>query len=247
MAARLAEQLQVCLRDRASLGYSGFLVGMSGGVDSAVCARLIVDAVGEAATAAVVDLGDELEAVDAAWRQAETIGLRCRIIDARAIYTAQRGLVREQTMMSRIHLRSRLITSILFQLADNEHSLVIDTTDRSELELRLYEEGRRGNVAPLADLYKSEVFVVAEQMGLGDLRSRPSGCPDLDNEDAFGLPWDQLDWFIDALATGRNPTDIQHETGIDGAWLSALVHRIRSQSLRTDLVRLRVGSRSQAD
>ena len=239
----LGRQLGRYLAERESLGYKRFVVGLSGGVDSAVCAQLVSDAAPGAVQAVVVDLGDSTEEVHLGAELAATMQLPCTVINAADAFEAQLRLVPEGSIIGQIHLRSRIITSLLFQVADVSHGVVVDTTDRSEEILRLYEEGRRGNVAPVIDLYKSELYAMANTMGLGELSE--SGCPDLNNLDAFGLAWQQLDAILDALANRESVPSLMERTGLDPVWVERLERRIRVQPLRTDIVHLRPASSRQ--
>lgn len=239
LRGNLGVHLARYLAERAVLGYRCFVIGLSGGVDSAVCAQLARDAAPGAVHTVVIDLGDAPDETHIGIQLAEAMALPCTVLEAGDAYAAQCRVMPDGPLIGRIHLRSRLITSLLYQFADGCRGLVIDTTDRSEEILRLYEEGRRGHVAPVIELYKSELYAMAAAMGLGKLSA--SGCPDLNNLDAFGLDWRHLDAMIDALATGTSTDALATATGLDLAWLERLAQRIRVQPLRTDLVRLGVG------
>lgn len=238
--ASLSAQLRAYLSERAVLGYCCVVVGMSGGVDSAVCAQLAIDAAPGDVRAVVVDLGDAPEDTDRGRAQADALSVPCTVLPAKDLLVASQQLVAGLPAIGRVHLRSRLISLGIFQVADASDGLVIDTTDRSELILRLYEEGCRGHVAPIVDLFKSEVYALADAMGLGTFAR--SGCPGLNNEDAFGLPWSQLDFFLEALASGATLAELEEATGMDRLWLERLARRVRLQPLRTELVELRIGT-----
>jgi NAD+ synthase len=235
----LARQLGRYLAERAALGYRCLVVGLSGGVDSAVCAQLVRDASPGAACGVIVDLGDADEEVRIAAKLADAVDIPCTVLDGRAVYLAHRDVMPERHLISRVHARSRVITSLLFQYAESCEGLVVDTTDRSEEILRLYEEGGRGHVAPVIDLYKSELYAMVEAMGLPTTAT--SGCPDLDNMEAFGLPWSQLDAVLDRLAAGASVANLTETLGLDEIWLAKVAQRVRMQPLRTEPVRLTVG------
>jgi NAD+ synthetase len=234
----LTRQLQAHLADRIVLGYESLVVGLSGGVDSAVCARLVQDAAPGASHGVIVNLGDAVEEVRIAQQVAVEVGIPVTVLDGRPVFRAHLAVMPERRMISRIHARSRLITSVLFQFADNCGGLVVDTTDRSERILCLYEEGQRGHVAPVANLYKSELYAMAASMGIGELTA--SGCPDLDNLDAFGLAWSQLDGVLDLLTSGAAVEALASTYGLDEAWLWKLAWRLQMQPLRTNYARLGV-------
>ncbi len=237
----LARLLAGYLNDRSHLGYDRLVVGLSGGVDSVVCAQLAWDAAPGAVNAVIIDMGDGVDGdeTEFAVQLAESIGIPHVVLDGRSTYAAHRQIVQERRVISRIHMRSRLLTSMIFQVADNLGGLVVDTTDKSEVILRLYEEGQRGHVAPIIDLYKSELYAMATEMGLGVVSGRASGCPDLNNFDAFGMEWGPLDAVLRELAELRSPPDeIAQRYDLDLAWLNRLERRIRTQPLRTAHVRL---------
>jgi NH3-dependent NAD+ synthetase len=225
------------LRERHSLGYECFVVGLSGGVDSTVCAQLLKHSVPQHTYGVIVDFGDADDEVQIAEKIASTLDISYAVLDGRAVYSAHRALAKDERLISRIHVRSRLITSMLFQVADNRDGLVVDTTDRSEDILCLYEEGQRGHVTPLIDLYKSELYVMAKKMGFGELRQ--SGCVDLDNSKAFGLPWAELDAILDAVISGVTVEELATNYGFSTSWLSKLAWRVHMQPLRTRHVSLR--------
>lgn len=237
----LTRQLATFLLGRRSAGYEQLVVGLSGGVDSAVCAQMAWEGAPDAATAVIVDMGDggPTDDVEFAVQIADRIGIPYRLLDGRPAYFAHQQAMEENRLISRIHVRSRVIVSMVAQFADNYNGLVVDTTDRSEEILHLYEEGWRGHVAPVVELYKSDLYAIADKMALGDVVERRSGCPDLDNFDAFGLKWDQLDWVLDQLVSvGTPPDQIAAESGLDEAWLGRLIRRIETQPMRTGRVRL---------
>lgn len=234
--ADLGRKLRNYLTERGELGYRCFVIGLSGGVDSAVCAQLALDAAPSAVRAVVVELDDAPEETELGMQCASAMGVPCTVVKGREALDAQLRVAPSTSVMGRIHVRSRLITSLLFQVANECEGLVIDTTDRSEDLLGLYEEGRRGNVAPVSGLYKSELYAMAHEMGLGDFSE--SGCPDLRNSDAFGLQWSQLDAILELLARAVPIDSIARRSGLETAWIKALERRMRLQPLRTDHVAL---------
>jgi NH3-dependent NAD+ synthetase len=241
----LVERLAAYLEDRQALGYRTLGVGLSGGVDSAVACELAHRAAFDDAWAVTVDLGDE--SIEATSAIAQAIGIRHTVLDGREAHSAMMNVVQPTDVLARIHLRSRLVALLVHQYADTRCGLVVDTTDRSERVLRLYEEGRRGHVAPLIDLYKSEVYAAAETMDIPDFDERTSGCPELNNLDAFGLPWLALDAVLHNLdVEGSTAESISARTGLDRAWLDRLERRIREQPLRTDTVHLILGDTGTA-
>ncbi len=229
----LVSQLADYLDARQVLGYRTLVVGLSNGVDSAVACELAHRAAPDGAWAVTVDFGDE--SIETIRSIARAVGISHIVLDGREAYASQLKVVPTSDAVSRIHLRSRIVVTLVHQFAESRFGLVVDTTDRSERVLRLYEEGKRGHVAPLIDLYKSEVFAMAEALGIGDFDESESGCPELNNLDAFGLPWSTLDRLLhDLEAEGASAEGVAASSGLDPVWIERLVRRIQEQPLRTD-------------
>lgn len=211
-------------------------VGLSGGVDSTVvCALLKQTELKSSAVIIEVDNHTDLtEGTKFAVALAEKIGIDYELINATKTYNDHLKLLKSNSTLARVHLRSRLINNIVFQVADNNLSIVINTTDKSEDILKIYEESFRGHIAPLIELYKSELYDLADLMGLTELSKAKSGCPELLDFDAFGLDWDDLDPILYLLAEKKmSISDIAKQYKIDIKWLQGLEKRILTQPLRT--------------
>jgi NAD+ synthase (glutamine-hydrolysing) len=211
-------------------------VGLSGGVDSTVvCALLKQTELKSSAVIIEVDNHTDLtEGTKFAVALAEKIGIDYELINATKTYNDHLKLLKSNSTLARVHLRSRLINNIVFQVADNNLSIVINATDKSEDILKIYEESFRGHIAPLIELYKSELYDLADLMGLTELSKAKSGCPELLDFDAFGLDWDDLDPILYLLAEKKmSISDIAKQYKIDIKWLQGLEKRILTQPLRT--------------
>ena len=226
-----------------AIGIEKFVIGLSGGVDSVVaCALLKSSAVPVTAIIVEIDHGNELsEETRFAISIAQKLNIDYRIVHADQIYKEHLKLFPDASQMARVHLRSRLINSIIFQFADQHSGFVVDTTDKSEDILKIYEESFRGHFVPVIDFYKSEMYDIADYFGLAEMRQRRSGCPELTDFDAFGVDWEDLDPILYLLAErGESGESIARDHAIDWDWLKKLERRIALQSLRTSPTILRV-------
>lgn len=228
--------------DRLSvIGLKSIVVGLSGGVDSAV-ACVLAQRSRFPATALIIEMDEEHGLSSDALRSmelAERIGIRHEVVNAAAVYRGHLALFAQNATVARVHLRSRVITNIIFQYADNQSSAVIDTTDRSEEVLKIYEESFRGHLAPLAGFFKTELYEIADKSGLHELRGIRSGCPELLDFDAFGMEWEDLDALLHLITVDKvSPESICEQYGLDKAWLASLVNRIERQTLRTTSTKL---------
>jgi NAD+ synthase len=182
-----AERIAAWLRDRvASAGAKGLVVGLSGGVDSAVVVRLAQLAVPGHVVGVVMpchsDPADERDAAALA-RHFDIPFVRVDLAAAydqfvalgkAAIAALPPGLHQEKPpddIRSRVPLanvKPRLRMTTLYFVANNLNYLVAGTGNRSEISIGYYTKYGDGGVdlLPLANLVKSEVRAVAREIGV---------------------------------------------------------------------------------
>jgi NAD+ synthase len=169
-AELLAEALQEFLAEelRAS-GLAGYVVGLSGGIDSAVAAALAVRAVGVERVTALA-LPGPTSAPDslAHGREvADSLGVEFATVDlgpaAEALATAL-AAGSDRVRFGNILARLRMIA--LFDRARTVPALVLGTSNKSEILLgysTLFGDSA-SSVNPLGDVWKTHIFRLAEQL-----------------------------------------------------------------------------------
>lgn len=152
-------------------GFPGVLVGLSGGIDSALTLAIAADAVGgdrvwavsmpSRYTAAIsnVDAADQADRLGASFDEIAIEEPFSTMLDALApIFGDARHDVAEQ------NLQSRLRGALLMSLSNKYGHLVLATGNKSELAVgyaTLYGD-MCGGFAPLKDVYKTRVYRLAE-------------------------------------------------------------------------------------
>jgi len=166
LKAFLAEEL------RAS-GLAGYLVGLSGGVDSAVSAALAVAAVGPECVSALALPGptSSPESLRDARSVADGLGLRLEVLDL-----ARPGEVLADALGARAdrirfgNMMARLRMIALFDRARPVPALVLGTSNKSEILLgysTLFGDAA-ASVQPLGDVWKTHIFALARALGVPD-------------------------------------------------------------------------------
>ncbi|MBI4802368.1 MAG: NAD+ synthase [Elusimicrobia bacterium] len=154
------------------LGFKKAVLGLSGGVDSAVVAALAAKALGpENVTAVLMPSAytSALSGRDAA-RTARNLGIRTETLPIKNIYGAflkELGAKHLGTgagvTLTRQNLQSRVRGSLLMALANTNNWLALTTGNKSEIAMgycTLYGD-TAGALAPIADLLKTEVYKLA--------------------------------------------------------------------------------------
>jgi len=130
------------------------------------------------------------------------------------------------------NLSSRLRMTTLFDISAREGALVLGTSNKSELMLgygTLYGD-LSSAINPIGDLYKSEVFELAEYLGVTKsiIKKRPSA--DLwdgqSDEEDLGYTYKQLDEALKIYVEDRLSKEEMIEQGIDEIMLEMIIKRI---------------------
>jgi NAD+ synthase len=224
LAAFLAEEL------RAS-GLAGYVVGLSGGIDSAVAAALAVRAAGAGRVTAVALPGPTSApgSLEDARAVAGSLGLALATIDlgapARelaAVLAAGDDRVRYGNLLARL----RMIA--LFDRARQLPALVLGTSNKSEILLgysTLFGDSAC-SVNPLGDVWKTHVFRLAEQLGLPAflLDKPPSADLWAGQTDAGELGFDYAE--ADPVLYWHHEQGLDREALLAAGFAAALVDRV---------------------
>jgi len=142
--------------------------------------------------------------------------------------------------LTKIHLRSRMINNVIFQEADKKYCFVIDTTDKSEEVLGRHAECFYGHIAPVTNLWKTELFDLAKKLKIPKkIIKRKAGCPELWDTEALGVNWYALDPILFLMYDKKwSPERISKKYKIDNVWLNKIKNRIDKQPKRTKTKKL---------
>ncbi|GAG10332.1 unnamed protein product, partial [marine sediment metagenome] len=167
---QIRSALVLGIRDYVSKnGFASVLVGLSGGIDSALVATLAVEALGPEHVTAVY-LPSEFSS-DESREDAQEIARRLSIelleIPLSAIHQALRDALPETpTGLTDENLQPRVRGTLLMALANQRNALVLCPGNKSEIAIgynTLYGD-TIGALAPIADLYKTDVYRLAESL-----------------------------------------------------------------------------------
>src|SRR5579863_10152545 len=165
--------------------FPGVVLGLSGGVDSALCAAMAVDALGAARVHAIMlpYRFTSNESINDAAACAEALGVRYDTIPiAGPVEAAEKALHplfdRRPRDITEENIQSRTRGLILMSVSNKFGSMVVTTGNKSEMSVgyaTLYGD-MNGGFNPIKDVYKTEVFRLARLRN----RWKPAGAKGAD-------------------------------------------------------------------
>ncbi len=204
-------------------GFYKAVIGISGGVDSAVTATLAAEALGKENVLGVMMpyKTSNPKSVEDAQLLIKTIGIRSELIDITPMVDPyrERYSVTDSLRSGNIMARMRMI--VLYDLSVRERALVIGTSNKTELLVGYGTQ--HGDLAcalnPLGDLYKSQVWQLAEELGIPKQIIEKAPSADLwegqTDETEMGITYAQLDTLLYSMIDERLTDEELVEAGFD--------------------------------
>jgi NAD+ synthase len=195
----------------AGAGADGFVLGLSGGVDSATTAALATKAIGPESVLAAI-LPCHSQAIDARLAQqvADTFAIPTVTVELDSAFDALvENLPPTEHRLAAANIKPRLRMITLYYLAQTNIYLVLGSGNRSELMVGYSTKYGDGGVdlLPLGDLYKTEVWELAHELGVPRaVIERPPSAglwPGQTDEEELGITYRELDRVLMAMTAGE--------------------------------------------
>ncbi|MGA7861383.1 MAG: NAD+ synthase [Thermoplasmata archaeon] len=202
-------------------GAEGLLLGLSGGIDSTLCARLARDAIGPERTHSLLlpDAAFPLALREEVAEYARHLGISLRVVDIDGPESGFRTLFPEVTdRVSWGNVKARVRMTSLYLWARERRLLVLGTGNKSELLMGYFTKWGDGgaDLLPIGDLYKTQLREFAAELELPrSVRDRPPTAglwEGQTDEEELGLPYSELDQILFGLEQLRTPEEIAQTT-----------------------------------
>tara|TARA_Y100001970_G_scaffold292440_1_gene433736 strand:- start:254 stop:1057 length:804 start_codon:yes stop_codon:yes gene_type:complete len=199
----------------------GVVLGLSGGIDSAVTLSLSVLALGSKNVTGLIMPFNETDSVNLAKDHAEILDVNTTNINISEIvssYKNSSSLFSEKLSEGNLHSRIRM--SLLYGHGFSSNSLVIGTSNKSELLIGYYTKWGDGgsDFLPIGDIYKSQVFELAKVLDvpMEIIERKPTAelWPGQTDEGDFGFTYSELDKILFELERFSSISKISQKTGI---------------------------------
>lgn len=224
-------------------GFSRVVLGLSGGIDSAVAAAIAVRAFGPSGILGVImphASSNPASATDAAL-VAREMGFETVTVDITRQIEAYFEGATDASRMRRGNKMARERMSILYDLSAARAALVLGTSNKTELLLgygTLFGDMACG-VNPVGDLYKTQVRALARQMKVPERVIEKTPSADLwegqSDESDFGFTYDEVDQLLFLIVDCRLTRKEAVERGFADAFVAKVESLIRRSQFKRRL------------
>lgn len=206
-------------------GFSGVVIGLSGGIDSSVTAALCVNALGSDKVLGLMlpekdsDPNDSKDAI----KLAEQFKIPYEIVNITSIIDAclntyPKDNVDSLTLVGNVKARVRMVT--LYYYANKLRRLVAGSSNKSEILVGYFTKFGDGasDILPIGDLYKTQVRRLAEYLQIPKeiIQKTPTaGLWEGQTDEAeIGVSYDVLDLILYGLEHWMNESEIADDLNL---------------------------------
>ena len=202
----------------------GAVVGMSGGKDSLITAKLLTCAIGKDNVVGVIMPNGKMTDMEDAVKSCDLLGIRHYCVDINNTYNTilentKSVLEKEKKDISTVttfNTPPRIRMATLYAIAGSLGYVVANTSNLSEAMVGYTTKwgDNVGDISPIANFTKTEVCQIGLLLGLDKnlvLKAPSDGLTGKSDEDSMGITYDELDNYI---RTGKKCANYERITAL---------------------------------
>ncbi len=220
------------------IGSDGVVIGISGGIDSAVVTKLCVDALGPERVLNVFMPSRVTPAEDYKTTKdlCKAWGTEYKVVDIQPAVDALAAvlLTGKETPLERGNISARCRMIVLYNLAKKRNYLVMGTSNQSEIMMGYFTKFGDGacDVTPLANMYKTEVRQIARIIGIPEeiIVKPPSAglWEGQTDESDMGITYNDLDGILFDMEQDRSDVQIANDTNLSKEKIAEIRRQVES-------------------
>ncbi len=203
------------------VGISKAVVGLSGGVDSALTAKLGMMALGEENVTALILPNEGVnkpknvqDAID--W--ALELSIESHIIPINPFIDGYEKLPWQSSNLAKMNIQARVRMTLLYHYANTHNAIVLGTGNKTELMLGYFTKHGDGatDILPIGNLYKTDVWEMSEYLELPEVIVHKTASAELmrdqSDEEEIGIEYAKIDEILKRFEKGEKPSsDDEHK------------------------------------
>jgi len=242
-SAQTLKVIDVFLRDEMRrVGFEDAVIGLSGGIDSALSTYLAVRALGKEHVHCVMMpyKTSNPESLNDAKLVVKDLGISSEIVDITPMADAYFAMNSEMDNLQKGNVFARLRMIVLYDRSHSRKALVIGTSNKTESLLgysTLYGDSASA-INPIGDLYKTQVRQLSKELGIPQSILEKAPSADLwsgqTDEQEMGLSYDEADTLLYYLVDLRE----SEEELIARGFKKELITKVKGMIRRSQFKRM---------
>jgi NAD+ synthase len=211
---KLVEFLQ---KETGRIGIKKAVVGLSGGIDSAVTAFLSAKALGKENVLGIMMpyKTSSKESITDAQKVVDSLGIKRKKVEITEMVDAYLAKLKDDdiTAVRKGNIMARMRMIVLYDHSAKEKALVIGTGNKTECLLgytTLFGDSACA-INPVGDIYKTQIFGLAKYMGVPETIQTKKPSADLwtgqTDEEEMGLTYAEVDKYLFAKVNEKKSVD----------------------------------------
>jgi NAD+ synthase len=240
----IKNQMITFLKDEVSkIGLENVVVGLSGGLDSAIVTVLCKEAFGDNLSVVLMPSQYSSDSsIEDAVELCKKFDIKYETVEISPMIEGYFNNNDKNADALRVgNLSARMRMAVLYDISARDNSLVIGTSNKSEILLgygTLYGDTACA-INPIGQMYKSDEFEFARFLGVTDAIIEKKPSADLwegqSDEDELGYSYKVMDDVLKELIDNDKSKSELIEDGVDENLIDMLQHRMKANAFKSKL------------
>lgn len=192
------------------------VIGLSGGVDSALVAKFAVMILGKGNVTALIlpNIGiNKPKNIKDAQNWASELGIQQYTIPINPFINGYTKLPWKFSSLAGMNIQARVRMTLLYHFANTNNAIVLGTGNKTELMLGYFTKYGDGacDVLPIGNLYKTDVWKISEYLGLPEVIVHKTASAELmrnqTDEAEIGMEYQEIDKILQKFEKGKKSSN----------------------------------------